>query len=67
MNIPDRTPDGDHINLEAVAHRVRGDILNTNRVEKIQTLQRETITRFLSDTCYEVLSDDDWLESNWYD
>ena len=54
------------INLEDFARRVRDDLLNTNRVERIQTLQQETIARCLSDPCDEVLSDDDWLENGWF-
>ena len=67
MNIPAWIPDGDPINLGAVSRRIRDDLLNAERVERIQTLQRETIALCLSETRDEVLSDDDWLESDWSD
>ena len=46
---------------------VRDDLLNANRVERFQTLQRETFARCLSDPRDEVLSNDDWLKSDWSD
>ena len=55
------------INLRAVARRVRDDLLQANRVERFQTLLRDTVVRCLLDTCDEVLSDEDWLEIYWYD
>ena len=55
------------ISLRAAARRVRYDLLRANCVERFQTLLRETISRCLSDTCDEVLFDDDWLESYWSD
>ena len=61
MDSPSRSPEDDPINLGDVARRVRDDLLN------IQNLQRETIARYLLDTRDEVLSDDDWLESDWSD
>ena len=42
VDSPYRSPDGDPINLHAVTRQVRDDLLNTNRVERFQTLQRET-------------------------
>ena len=62
---PVRSPDNP-INLRTVARRVR-DLLNANHVERFKTLSQETVAQCLSDTRDEVLSDDDWLESDWYD
>ena len=67
VDSPARSPDRDPINLGTVAGRVRDYLLNANYVELIHTLQQETIAWCLSDTRDEVLSDDDWLESDWYD
>ena len=67
VNSSARTSDSDPINLRAVARRVRDNLLQPNRVEQIQTLQRETITRCLLDTRDEVLSDDGWLKEDWSD
>ena len=39
MDSPTRSLEGDLINLCSVARRVRDDLLNTNRVERFQTLQ----------------------------
>ena len=61
VDSPVRSSDGDPIDLGAVACSVRDDILN------IQTLQQETITRCISDNRDKVLSDDNWLESDWSD
>ena len=61
VDSPARIPYGNPINLVAVAHCVRDNLLN------IQTLQRENIARCLSDTRDEVLSNDDRLESDWSD
>ena len=67
MNSPARTPDGDPINLHAVARHVRDDLIRANSVERFQTLLQETLSRCLSDTRDEVLSDDDWIEGDWSD
>ena len=61
------SPEKDPINLRAVARRLRDDIINNNCVERFQTLQQETFARCLLDTRDKVLSDDDWLESDWTD
>ena len=64
VDSPTRSPDN-HINLSAVVRRVRDDILRDNHVERFETLLQETLSQFLLDTRDEVLSDDDWLESDW--
>ena len=59
-----RIPDNP-FNLRAVARRVRDNLLQDNRLERFQTLSRETLLRCLSYTREEILSDDDWLEGAW--
>ena len=59
-----RNPYGDPINMVAVTCRVHDDHFNANCVEWFQTIQQETFTLCLLDTREEVLSDDNWLESD---
>ena len=66
IDSPARSPNNP-INLRAVARRIRDDLLRANRVERFQTISRETLSQFLSDTRDEVLSYDDWLEVDWSD
>ena len=55
------------INLRSVARHVRDNLPNANRVERFQNLFQETVAQCLSDTHEEVLSDDDWIKSDWSD
>ena len=64
-DIPAGIPDNP-FNLRAVARRSCDNILQTNRLERFQTLSRKTLSRCLSDTCDEVMFDDDWLKGDWY-
>ena len=64
MDSPARSPDNP-INLRAVARRVRYDLLRANCVDRFQNISQETLSRCLSDTRDEVLSDDDWLGGDW--
>ena len=66
VDISDRSPDNP-INLQDVVRRVRDDILNDDRVERFQNISREIVARCLLDICDDVMSDDDWLESDWSD
>ena len=61
VDSPAMSPDSDPINLGAIACRARDDLLN------IKTLQQETVARCLSDTREKVMSDDNWLESDFTD
>ena len=67
VDSPAKNPDGDPINLCAVARRIRDDLLYTNCVDWFQNIQQETFTLCLSDTHDEVLSNYDWLKSDWSD
>ena len=53
------------INLRTVTCSVRDDLLNANHVERFQIIYRKTVARFLMDTCDKILSNEDWLESDW--
>ena len=64
MDNPGRSLDNT-INLRAVAYRVCDNLLWDNRVERFQTLSRETLLQCISDTRDEILSDEDWLEGDW--
>ena len=65
MDSPDKSMDNP-INLRAVARRARDDFFRANRVERFQTLSRETVSRFLLGTHDKILSNDNWLEGEWY-
>ena len=48
-DIPAGIPDNP-FNLRAVARRSRDNILQANCLERFQTLSRETLSRYISDT-----------------
>ena len=59
-----------HINLHIVTRRARYNLLQANRVERRQTLQRGLHAQILLDIRDEVLSndsDDGWIEEDWSD
>ena len=65
MDSPARIPENP-INLRTFARRARDDLLWTNSVERFKNILQETLSLCLSDTHDEILSDDDWLEGDWY-
>ena len=66
VDSPARIPENP-INLRAVARRIRDYLLQDNRLDRFQTLSRETLSRCLSDTRDKILSNDNWLEGDWSD